>query len=303
MKTTRFLIWFFQLLLLAILLITYFSSSAYAIDLGDDDTAKDDTLVYHVYNNVYLISTLKYQYHNKPKMFVKPVYPQLETDDSDPSIDIFNQLVLDLIREEIDKFKNQVIAQQSLDKSKRKNDLYIDYDASVISPKENHTISVRFTLQGYMAGMAHPFHKHRVLNYDLDADKKIELSDLFLPNSNYLNIIAQYANEKLSKRLRQSSNVKDGTAPDPKNYENWNIKPNGILFTFDENQVAPYVYGTQTLLIPFAVLKEVIAPDSVVAQCLQSSKKCRRNRLLTGGFMEEAVNFKHRPFNPVLSEI
>ena len=299
MKTTRLLFWF----ALALLFVLFCVKTAYAVDLGDDDTAKDDTLVYHVYKGVYLISTLKYQYHNKPKMFVKPVYPQLETNDSDPSIDIFNQLVLDVIHEEIDKFKNQIVAQQGANDSKRKNNLYIDYDASVIAPKENHTISIRFTLQGYMAGMAHPFHKHRVLNYDLDADRKIELSDLFLPNSNYLNIIAQYANEKLSKRLRQSPNIVSGTAADPKNYENWNIKPNGLLFTFDENQVAPYVYGTQTLLIPFAVLKDVISPDSVVSECLQSTKKCRRNHLLTGGFMEEAVNFKHRPFNPVLSEI
>ncbi len=53
--------------------------------------------------------------------------------------------------------------------------------------------------------------------------------------------------------------IANGTAPDLKNYQVWNLESDGILITFDEYQVAHYAYGPQEVHIQFDVLKSVMA--------------------------------------------
>src|SRR5262249_27493363 len=144
----------------------------------------------------------------------------------------------------------------------KNNNLYIDYDASVIKSGSEHIISVRFSLQAYIVGMAHPLHYHRVLNYAIEEGKEINLSDLFAPNANYLQVFSDYCRQVLDKRLANKDMVAQGTLPTLQNYKNWNIKPNGLLITFDEYQVAPYVNGAQMVLIPFTALKDILATES-----------------------------------------
>lgn len=269
---------------------------------SDDDTAKDDTQVYHLYSDIDLVSTLKFQYGIRPKIFVKSVYPQLSSDNENINIDNFNQLVTALMQQEITTFKKNakqnINAAKHLPKTANKNDLYIDYDTSAVESGQDHLMSVRFTFQAFMASMAHPYHYHRVINYNLDTGEEIELADLFAADSNYLEIIAEYSRKVLNRRLIDKKLINDGTAPKIENYKNWNIKPRGLLITFDEYQVAPYVNGAQTVLIPYSVLREISADDSPISGCLTHRKKCKRTNLLTGGFIDEAINTQHRLFNP-----
>lgn len=278
----------------------FFAFSAWA-DV-DDTTGRDDTQIYHVYDGIDLVSTLKIQY-DKPRIVVKSVYPQLESDGLDDELNIFNQMVSDFVTQQISDFKLRVdsnkSAQANLDDSKRKNNLYIDYASSAIKTNIDHLISIRFTIQGAIAGTAHPYHYHRVLNYNLDTRQQLSLDDLFKPESNYLEVLSQYIGNKLARRFTDTKMITVGTAPIPENFQNWNIKPLGLVFTFDENQVAPYVYGAQTVFVPYSAIKKIIAKDSPITYCVTHKWKCKQHNLLTGGFIEEAQN---KVKQPILSQ-
>jgi hypothetical protein len=172
----------------------------------------------------------------------------------------------------------------------------------VIQSKEQNIISIRLSIQGFIAGMAHPYHYHHTLNYNLNTDELMDLSDLFDPESDYLNRIAHYCYEDLSKHLSNKDMIAAGTAPNPSNYRHWNIKPNGLLITFDEYQVAPYANGAQMVLVPYSILESFISPDSPIAYCTKHARRCGANSLLTGGFIDEAINTRHRTLNPLLSQ-
>lgn len=292
--------------------LTCLTTTSFASALLDDDSGKDDARVFHVYGDVNLVSTLAFQY-GKPRIVIKSVYPQLESNAADEGIDAFNQNVTELINDKINQYKQQVLenqeTQKNLQHTKIKNDLYLDYDTSFIQSGKTPIISIRFSVQGYIDGMAHPYHHHFVLNYDLKNNEPIELNELFDPGSDYLTLLSDFTRSVLFERLADKQMIAEGTAPKPDNFKNWNIKPNGLLITFDEYQVAPYINGAQTVLVPYAFLKEILADDSPIADCISHKKRCLRSNLLTGGFIDEArnerrsINPRHGFFNPTLSKL
>lgn len=274
------------------------TSSLIWADNSDDSTGKDETQVFHINDGLDIVSTLKFAY-GKPKIVVKAVYPQLETDrDMIDGINTFNETVTDLIEKEIEQYKSVVAANESTQKTDTKedakNNLYIDYDTSTIKSDHDHILSVRFSMQGYVTGIQHPYHYHRSVNYDLDANQQIELADLFNSDADYLKRLSDYTSAELARRFPNKSLIAQGTTADEDNFKIWNIKPEGILITFENYQVAPNVYGTQTVLVPFSALKDILAPDSLIAGCVNHKKRCLQNNVLTGGFMEVATNSKHQ---------
>lgn len=297
--------------LLLCLLLSALNPAAYADDeTVDDNDNTDKKQIYHISGDVNLVPTVKVEY-GKPRIVIKEVYPVIESATSDDNIDNFNQQVDSMLKEDIalftQKVKDNQSVQATLEKSAIKNDLNVDFDTSIVNTGKNPIISIRFTMQTYIAGMAHPAHYHRVLNYDLYNGQSLELTDLFQPDSDYLTVISDYTKNALSKRLKDKSMIATGTAPNKENFKNWNINPHGLLITFDETQVAPYIYGTQSVIIPYSALKSVIVPKSVIASCLLHRKRCLQNNLLTGGFIDEAANTPgadthHRVLNPVLRQ-
>ncbi|HEX4044640.1 MAG TPA: RsiV family protein [Gammaproteobacteria bacterium] len=284
--------------LLKILCIIIFtlslSSHAFADDGDDDDDGKDnEQQTYQITDSIDLVPTVNFQYA-KPKIVIKSTYPRLVGEETDDHIDEFNTLVQAILKEEIASFKDRVIqaqmVQQKAALAKLKNELVIDFATSILNTTKSPIISVRFSIQGYITPQAHPYHYHRVLNYDLASGLPIELAELFKPDANYLAVLADYSRKILDKKLEDKQFILAGTAPTSENYKNWNLKPSGLLITFDEYQVAPYVYGTQTVLIPYAVLNDLFATDSPLGLCLKNKRKCLRNNVLTGGFMDELVS-------------
>lgn len=284
----------FILFVITCLLTLGLHNYAFADDDDDigDNSAKDDRQIYYIYDDVDLITTLKYQYP-QPKTMIKFVYPLLQSEQPSEPVATFNMLVLDLLKIETDDFKKKLSdlteVQKNLPKSNIKNDLSIDYDSSFInSGDDDHILSIRFTFEGMLSGMAHGYHYHRVLNYDLDEGEAFELADLFLPDTNYLQRLSDYSRKVLQRKLTDKSMIAAGTEPTPENFRNWNLKPMGLVITFEEYQVAPYVFGSQTVIIPYSQLQDIIDPDSVIGSCMKSRARCMRGNLLTGGFMDEA---------------
>lgn len=280
------------------------------IVIGSGSTVKKLQQVFHIYGDVDLLPTTRILY-DKPRVVIKIVYPKVDSPTEDENIDSFNNTVTEVTNSLADDYKKQVAdlkdVQASMSKAELHNNLTVDFDSATINANDAPIISVRFSAQGYVAGMAHPYHTYRVLNYDLDGGERIELADLFNPESNYLEVLSEYSRHVLSRKLSDKQMIANGTEPKIENFRNWNIKPYGLMITFDEDQVAPYVNGPQTVLIPYSAIKGLLEEDSALADCLKHQKKCFRNKLLTGGFIDEAaakpkkqlaINTRHRTLNP-----
>ncbi|OGT36085.1 MAG: hypothetical protein A3F11_05595 [Gammaproteobacteria bacterium RIFCSPHIGHO2_12_FULL_37_14] len=273
----------------------------------EEDSGVEKQQIYHIYNDVDLIPTTQLRY-SKPKIVIKSIFPVLTSEEQSENVEKFNQLVQSIIQEEIADYKKRsadlLPSRNNLPKSVSANEstLDIDFDSSIVNTNGNPIISIRFSVEGYIAGMAHPYHHHRVLNFDLENGQPLELNDIFKSDSAYLNVLAHFSNTALSKRFKELGDaVAKGTAPVLQNYKNWNVNPSGLLITFDEYQVAPYYYGTQTVLIPYSQLNDLVAPYSPLGTCLKHKNQCLRSNLLTGGFMEEASNAARGASDPALS--
>ncbi|MGE3920849.1 MAG: RsiV family protein [Gammaproteobacteria bacterium] len=134
----------------------------------------------------------------------------------------------------------------------KNNTLDIHYDIVSIL---NDIVSIRFKVMSFYYMQAHPNNTVFTINYDLNQNKSLSLSDLFKDKPNFLELIADYCKKQLeNSAIAQYSDpawITKGTAANEKNYDNWSLTPKGLLFTFDTYQVAAYVAGQPTILIPY----------------------------------------------------
>lgn len=207
-------------------------------------------------------------------------YPQLIGAPLPSSAVTFNKAILSMVKSEIEQFKNSVklnaAHMKTVPVAMQKNTLKVDYDVDVIKPRNEALISVRLTFEGIQPWRAHPYHNNRVINFDLKSGKVLSLADLFKKKSKYLQVISAYSGQSLAGKLKNNSwMVAQGTKADPKNFKNWNLQADSLLITFDEYQVAPYVFGQQEVEVPYSELKKILAAKTPIAECARDSRACQ----------------------------
>lgn len=175
--------------------------------------------------------------------------------------DGFNQAVDDFVQRQVDSFTTQVLDNQEFQTqsalfAEARNGLHLDYTAT---NTERGIVSIHFTLSNYLVGGAHPNNFSGILNYDLAQERILTLDELFLPGSDYLQTLSDESVQVLN--ATGFMDFPAGAAPDPLNYQMWNVTPQGILITFDPYQVAPYAAGPQQALVSYAALAGLIDPD------------------------------------------
>lgn len=128
--------------------------------------------------------------------------------------------------------------------------------------------SFKFDVMYYTAGAARPAGEIITVNYDLDQGREIALGDLFLTDSNYLDLIANYC---IAELKNQHGELFDpfGAEPKTQNYEDWNIIADGLLITFEQGEVLPAVAPAQTVLVPYNELRAIIDPQGPLAEVLR----------------------------------
>jgi len=173
---------------------------------------------------------------------------------------LFNQLVDDLIHHDIDNFRSSIL----MDAPNPPFGMGSTYDLqyALLSPAGD-IFSLKFNINMYFDGAAHPNSYSLTFNYDLAAGQQLNLHQLFLPGSDYLGPIATYCKTQLASR--DIAYFEGGAEPVLENYRNWNITSDGLLISFDPYQVAAYAAGPQTVLIPYAELIAIIDPAGPLA--------------------------------------
>lgn len=134
--------------------------------------------------------------------------------------------------------------------------------------RDSKIVSTLFYEFSYFAGAAHPNNYNFSVNYDLEKNREIKLSDLF--KGDYLRKLSQLCIEKVAKNKKDYAPEYDaknddmlisGAGPDEKNFNAFNITKEFFQITFPTYQVASYAEGPQTVEIPYSQLKDIIIPD------------------------------------------
>jgi hypothetical protein len=55
--------------------------------------------------------------------------------------------------------------------------------------------------------------------------------------------------------------IKEGAGAKAENFENWNLTKKGLMFTFNQYQIAPYAAGGSQVIIPYDKLKPYFKPN------------------------------------------
>jgi uncharacterized protein DUF3298 len=196
--------------------------------------------------------------NQNPPFTINVQMPQL-TGSDDSRVTAFNQRLKDLVAGEVDAWRGSF--QQITVVT---NGSSLDETYTLVS-QIGDLWSLKFDFSFYSDGAAHPGLYSITLNYDLGRSRELALEDLFLPNSGYLEAIANYCISELSKQPGFDDPFTDGAKPTPENYRNWNISADGLLITFDMYQVAPGASGPIQVLVPYEQLQAVIDPQGPLA--------------------------------------
>lgn len=209
-------------------------------------------------------------------------YPQITGKKLSPSAKQFNHFIAMTIKKEAQQFKKEAryntLTIKNLPATLKQNSLHMDYDIDLVEPKNTVLISIRFTIEKNLAGMAHPLHTYQVVNYNLTKGEPLELTELFKSPSSVLAIFSQYSTQQLNETIKNPNVLfKKGLEPTAKNYQFWNIQSDGVLITFPPSQVAPSVFGAKEVMIPYSVLQVAIAPRALIASCARDARTCEIN--------------------------
>jgi hypothetical protein len=222
------------------------------------------TPVVLISQQVTLISQPFKETNQTPPFTIASQTPQLAGSD-DPRVTAFNQRLSELVTKEVDTFRQSFLQNTAPIVN---NGSSLDVTYTLLSQIAD-IWSLKLDFSFYSDGAAHPGLYSITVNYDLGQGRELTLADLFLPNSNYLEVISNYCIAELSKQPFFDVPFSEGAKPTLENYRNWNITPDGLLITFDEYQVAPYAAGPQKVRVPYHELQTVINPQGPLGQLNQ----------------------------------
>jgi hypothetical protein len=207
---------------------------------------------------------------NESKLFeIKVDYPELAGAGS-ASAAKFNQLIKETVMKEVREFRKISLAQADADSApivERSGDNFLEMNYRLDFATER-ILTVVFGSTVYDGG-ARPNQSSWTINFDLKTGKKIELADIFKPNSNYLKVLSDYSIRNLKQTLAEMSDeewLENGAGAQAENFDSWNITKKGLLINFDPYRVASPAAGGRQVLIPYSELKNILSENGLVAQ-------------------------------------
>jgi hypothetical protein len=179
-----------------------------------------------------------------------------------PDAGNFNKIVRSIVDLEMSNFKKNFDDWNiPTEMANRSSFMWIGYDVPLLTPE---IISIRYQVDYYMAGAAHPNHYFKVLNYDLSKDKEILFTDLFRNPKAALIFLSKSSKVSLSKP--DFPLFEEGLLPKPENFKNWNLTKDHLRLSFDPYDVAPYAAGAQEVLIPYTDIRDLIKQDTTTGR-------------------------------------
>lgn len=127
-------------------------------------------------------------------------------------------------------------------------------------------LSALVTYVNYEGG-AHPNSNFTYLNYAPSTHKEIVLEDLISPDAMpKLTAVAEEIFRK-NEKLSPTQSLKDSYFFEHDKFslnQNFTITKEGLKFLYNPYEIKAYAYGITELLIPFAALKDIAKPNSLL---------------------------------------
>lgn len=197
-----------------------------------------------------------------PRYEIQITYPYLGGDSG--LVSSFNTELESQVLQAREQFLSEVSEREAAhadDGMPTTSSLLISYELTYAS---NQLFSVHLLTTTYLAVSAHPFTTSISYNYDAQKGHFLILKDLFLPETDF--------HEMISGRIESALSVRDfgyqaGTAENVLfSRENWNILSEGLRINFDAYEVGPGAAGPQFVLIPWEDLSTILKRDGPIRQ-------------------------------------
>jgi Protein of unknown function (DUF3298) len=121
------------------------------------------------------------------------------------------------------------------------------------------------------ASAPHPSEYSGFLNWNTKANKKIELSDIFI--NGYRDKLTSIGEKifRMQEKLSDTSSLSNYPFENGKFMlnDNYLITPTGIHFLYNESVVKPHSDGPTELLIPYVQIKQLLRPNTVISQYIK----------------------------------
>jgi hypothetical protein len=177
------------------------------------------------------------------------------------------------LEERIDSFMTDFKAARDSMKS-----LYADYNIGwesdyeiTISVNENGILSLQCLTYAFLGG-AHGSTFIDYLNFDLATGNEIKINDLF--KDDYKTNLNRLGEKIFRKKfdVAPGKNLEDAGFWFKNNKfalnDNFGFTVAGILFQFNQYEIAPYVFGAPDVVIPYNKLKDIIKDGSILSKFL-----------------------------------
>jgi len=142
---------------------------------------------------------------------------------------------------------------------------FLEIDSKVSVQKPGY-LSLLSTYVNYSGG-AHPNSVFTYFNYNTLSHQEVLLDSLLLPGAlPKLNAIAERIFRK-NEKLSPEASLKDNYFFENDVFKlntNFSVTDQGLKFLYNPYEIKAYVYGTTELIIPFADLKEIAKPNSLL---------------------------------------
>jgi hypothetical protein len=119
-------------------------------------------------------------------------------------------------------------------------------------------VSMRLAFSGYTGG-AHGQSWLEVLSFASETQNFVQLEDVFEEPEAGLAKLSELSVRGLINQGRDSAHSQRGAAPEPGNFEHFNLGPEGLQIYFGEYQVGCYAEGPAEVTIPYTAVRPYLS--------------------------------------------
>ncbi len=118
---------------------------------------------------------------------------------------------------------------------------------------------------GLFTGGAHPIPVVETLVFDLATGRRLVFADVFRDDQAALDTLASYVAADLLNRQGLDADWVSGAFADPlRALARFVLRESGPVFVFPPYEVAPYAWGTITVPLPWAAVRDALRPEFTV---------------------------------------
>lgn len=197
--------------------------------------------------------------NEKREYEINAAYPQIRGMKNRAAEDLFNNTVRNSVGNMVREFIASVMPSEDLEKVEGMESTSAFELQPTVHMSDHRYLSVELAAYIYNAGAAHPNSFSSSMNFDVRKGRFIGLGDLFNPDAEYLEFIADYCmNELRGRDISDEEWIGRGAGQEIANYRTFFITPDGLTIHFDPYQVASYAAGPQEVLIPWGRLARMM---------------------------------------------